>query len=231
MIGIYKITSPTKRVYIGQSTDIEKRWEGYKKLNCKSQRKLYFSFLKYGVENHSFEILCQCSISDLNEMERFYQDAFCVMNKNGLNCKLTETCDRSGKMSEESCSKMSKSAKGKIMTIETRAKIGAYSKNVSIETRQKRSIALKGKSLSSEHRVKIGIGNKGKTRSLENRAKISKSLMGNIPPNRKIVLHLLTGVFFDSATMAGKCFNYNHSTFMNMLNGNNKTNKTNCIYI
>jgi group I intron endonuclease len=231
MIGIYKITSPTKKIYIGQSTDIKKRWEGYRKLNCKEQRKLYYSFLKHGVENHSFEVVCQCSIEELNEMERFYQDSFCVINKNGLNCRLTEASDRSGKMSEESCYKMSKSAKGKIMTIETRAKIGVYSKNVSIETRQKRSIALKGKSLSLEHRKKIGAGNKGKIRSLDNRARISESLKGNIPKNRKIVLHLLTGVFFESATAAGKCFNYNHSTFMNMLNGNSRVNKTNCIYI
>jgi predicted GIY-YIG superfamily endonuclease len=31
MIGIYKITNPEKEVYIGQSTDIEKRFKTYKK--------------------------------------------------------------------------------------------------------------------------------------------------------------------------------------------------------
>ena len=36
MIGIYKITSPTKRIYIGQSINIEKRFKSYEKLNCKS---------------------------------------------------------------------------------------------------------------------------------------------------------------------------------------------------
>jgi excinuclease UvrABC nuclease subunit len=29
MIGIYKITSPSNKVYVGQSTNIEKRWSGY----------------------------------------------------------------------------------------------------------------------------------------------------------------------------------------------------------
>jgi hypothetical protein len=31
-IGIYKITSPTKRVYIGQSVNIERRFNTYEKL-------------------------------------------------------------------------------------------------------------------------------------------------------------------------------------------------------
>lgn len=30
MIGIYKITSPSNRIYIGQSIDIEARWKSYK---------------------------------------------------------------------------------------------------------------------------------------------------------------------------------------------------------
>jgi predicted GIY-YIG superfamily endonuclease len=41
MIGIYKITSPTNKVYIGQSLDIEKRFVNYKGLFCKQQTKLY----------------------------------------------------------------------------------------------------------------------------------------------------------------------------------------------
>ena len=30
MIGIYKIVSPSGKVYIGQSTNIERRWKEYK---------------------------------------------------------------------------------------------------------------------------------------------------------------------------------------------------------
>ena len=52
MIGIYKITSPTKKVYIGQSVDIEKRFYTYKKMLCKQQVKLYNSFQKYGVDKN-----------------------------------------------------------------------------------------------------------------------------------------------------------------------------------
>ena len=47
MIGIYKITNPKEKVYIGQSIDIEKRWKRYYyTLNCKSQTALYRSLKK-----------------------------------------------------------------------------------------------------------------------------------------------------------------------------------------
>ena len=62
IIGIYKITSPTNRIYIGSSNDIYNRWCSYKNLKCKSQTKLYNSLLKYGAENHIFEIIENCSI-------------------------------------------------------------------------------------------------------------------------------------------------------------------------
>jgi len=54
---IYKITSPNNKVYIGQSWDVRSRFYDYKRLHCKAQRKLYNSFIKYGVENHKFEII------------------------------------------------------------------------------------------------------------------------------------------------------------------------------
>ena len=48
MIGIYKITSPSNKIYIGQSIDIEKRFYYYRKLYCLKQVKLYRSFIKIG---------------------------------------------------------------------------------------------------------------------------------------------------------------------------------------
>lgn len=56
-IAIYKITSPSGSIYIGQSIDIKKRKNRYKNLSCKVQPILYSSLLKYGWENHKFEIL------------------------------------------------------------------------------------------------------------------------------------------------------------------------------
>ena len=56
MIGIYKITNPKGRVYIGQSLNINRRFATYKIEACKGQTRLYASFKKYGVEKHKFEM-------------------------------------------------------------------------------------------------------------------------------------------------------------------------------
>jgi len=55
-IGIYKITNPDNKVYVGQSKNIHSRFKDYKKVNY-NQRKVYESILKYGIENHKFEII------------------------------------------------------------------------------------------------------------------------------------------------------------------------------
>lgn len=122
LTGIYKITSPSNRVYIGQSVDIEDRWKDYKCLDCKSQTALYNSLLKYGWENHKFEILTLCYEEQLNEFERDFQEAYDVI-KTGLNCYLTETNDKSGKWSEKVKEKMRKSSTGKNHTEETKQKL------------------------------------------------------------------------------------------------------------
>jgi len=88
--GIYKITSPSSKVYIGQAKDILKRWKFYKTLNCKSQTILYYSLIKYGAELHTFEIIEECKFSELNERERHWQDFYNVTN-GGLNCVLIKS--------------------------------------------------------------------------------------------------------------------------------------------
>lgn len=57
MVGIYKITSPSGKVYIGQSWDIDLRLSKYHQIRWNKQRKLYASFKKYGVKNHKFEVV------------------------------------------------------------------------------------------------------------------------------------------------------------------------------
>lgn len=106
MIGIYKITSPSNRIYIGQSIDINKRFYNYLLKHCKSQTKLLHSFNKYNVKNHIFEILEECEESQLNNKERYWQDYYESNTQKGLNCRLTKTDDKSGKLSEKTKLKM-----------------------------------------------------------------------------------------------------------------------------
>lgn len=67
MIGIYKITSPSGKIYIGQSWNIKARFNKYNKVKCKEQRYLYHSLVKYGVNNHEFEILHELP-SDITQL-------------------------------------------------------------------------------------------------------------------------------------------------------------------
>lgn len=84
--GIYKITSPTGKVYIGQSKDIKNRWSSYRTRECPNQILLNRSFKKHGVYNHIFEIIEQCDADDLNCRERYWQEFYDVLGRNGLNC-------------------------------------------------------------------------------------------------------------------------------------------------
>jgi len=75
--GIYKITNLiNKKVYIGQSVNIESRWRDEKAAsNCLSDCEYNSvrsrAFRKYGIENFSFEIIEECSKEQLNEREGY----------------------------------------------------------------------------------------------------------------------------------------------------------------
>lgn len=78
--GIYKITSPSNKIYIGQSKNIYSRWNAYKYFqrdyDCYKKRNknslIFKSFKKYGYRNHKFEILEICNELELNKKEIFY---------------------------------------------------------------------------------------------------------------------------------------------------------------
>jgi group I intron endonuclease len=121
--SIYKITSPSNKIYIGQTINFERRLSEYKNLECKTQLKLYSSLVKYGFENHVFEILEICSIEDANFRERHYQEFFDVLSKKGLNLKYQSTTDKKCIYSEETKQKISKSKIGKKKSEETKLKM------------------------------------------------------------------------------------------------------------
>lgn len=86
--GIYKITSPSNSIYIGQSIDIALRWHHYKLGRSTKQILLHNSFKKYGVENHKFEVVEQCTHELLNEREKYYVDLYKTFNSDkGLNVR------------------------------------------------------------------------------------------------------------------------------------------------
>lgn len=128
MIAIYKVTSPSGKLYIGQSWNIKKRFgDDYGNLNgCKPQKLLYRSFLKYGVKNHKFEVINEfpkdVSQSVLDAYELFCWQQYKESGAELLNIR--EPGSR-GRHSEESKSKMSATKMGKKHSNETIAKIKA----------------------------------------------------------------------------------------------------------
>jgi group I intron endonuclease len=58
---IYKITSPSGRIYVGKTMNLPKRLSVYKSESCKEQTLLYHSLKKYGYLNHIFEVVDEFS--------------------------------------------------------------------------------------------------------------------------------------------------------------------------
>ena len=170
MIGIYKITSPSGKIYIGQSINIKKRFLSYKYKLAIEQPKLNRSFLKYGFENHIFEIICECEAYDLNDKERFYQEIYNCIGKNGLNLCYVKSSDRNGFHSEET--------KRKISLNNPKNRLGIKLSNE--QKQHLRNINL-GKKHSEETKSKISNGNKGKKVIIsdETKEKLRKHNLGN----------------------------------------------------
>jgi hypothetical protein len=90
MIGIYKITNPTGKIYIGQSISINERKKKYISNNTKGQPRIFRSIQKYGWENHTHEIIEECSIDQLNERETYWKQYY--LDQVGGNWKLMLFC-------------------------------------------------------------------------------------------------------------------------------------------
>lgn len=168
MQGIYKIVNPKGRVYIGQSMNIEHRWAHYKNLQCKDQVKLLRSLVKYGPENHKFEILEQCT--NLNERERYYQELYNAVEK-GLNLRYVKAGDKSGSLSIETRNRMSESKKGSKNTM--------FGKSHSESTKRKIRQKALGRKPSTELRELWSQQRKGVPKSDEHRKKTSDAMSNN----------------------------------------------------
>lgn len=102
MIGIYKISNLVSgNNYIGQSTDIHKRWRSHKSEAFSNNRQrdypLYRAIRKYGLENFEFSILEECSQKLLNTRELFWIKEYDSCN-NGYNQTFDTNVKAHGKL-------------------------------------------------------------------------------------------------------------------------------------
>lgn len=76
--GIYKIQNKiNNKIYIGQSIDVNRRWQAHKRIyndivSDQYNKPLYRAFRKYGIENFIFSILEECKVSELNDKEKYW---------------------------------------------------------------------------------------------------------------------------------------------------------------
>jgi len=122
MIGIYKITSPSGRIYIGQSWDIDRRLSQYRGLEKSTIGKLLFNSLtRHGFENHTFDIIEEIpegyDQDYLDEWERLYIWQFKSNYSRYPECNGLNLTDGGGgfrsKHTEQTKAKMSETRKGK----------------------------------------------------------------------------------------------------------------------
>lgn len=144
MVGIYKITSPTGKVYIGQSHNIRQRKYHYSATTCKSQSKLHRSLLKHSWKAHSFEVIHELPV-DISEdiittYEQLYMDLYEACGVELMNLK---KAGNDGKYYPES-KKFRKNKPG--------TKVGHIH---SAEIRKRMSEALKGIKKSEQHKINI----------------------------------------------------------------------------
>lgn len=88
--GIYKITGPDERIYIGKSTDIKSRWQQH----CKSAfhtgtiswASIHDAMEKQGIDNFTFEVIEKVEKENLSSREKFWIE-FYGADKYGYNMK------------------------------------------------------------------------------------------------------------------------------------------------
>lgn len=211
---IYKITSPSNKIYIGQTWNWVVRRSIYKNLKCKGQILLYNSLVKYGYDNHIVEILETLSETvsqeELDNREIYWWQYYKNLEFKMLNLKEP---GRGGKHSEETRKKMSDHNNFKGKTIPEELRQALIKSNI-------------GRKKSKEEIEKIQKGRIGFTLSSDSREKIRQTLM-KLPQNNRTVLMLdINGVFireFKNVLQIQKELNCDTKYIREVLNGRGNT--------
>jgi group I intron endonuclease len=169
IIGIYKITNPNGKIYIGQSINIKKRKGCYKRNQIPKQPRICNSIKKYGWEQHKFDIIEECSIDQLNKRETYWKQYYLNQVRGDWNlvlfCNLHD--NGGGPMSDETKKKISLNRKGKGVGINPKISEAKKGFKYSEESKKLKSIISKGKPKSIETKLKISLSHQGKKIPLE----------------------------------------------------------------
>jgi group I intron endonuclease len=210
---VYKIKNIVNdKAYIGQTTrSVEVRWKEHKN-DKRACRALFRAICKYGAENFTVYVLCQCnSIEELNEKEKFYINELNSIVPNGYNLR---TGGLNSLMSDDSKNKMSISHLGE--------KNFNFGKHKSEETKNKISVANLGKKRSQSFK-----NNRSRYMRLNNpqfnmtTEKLERLNTYNNVKKIKIIC-VETGIVYNSLTEAAKELNISKGNISGVLLGKYK---------
>lgn len=225
-IGIYKITSPKGKIYIGQSMNIEKRFIHYKNSGAPSQPKIDRSFKKYGFANHVCEIIEICDESLLNERECHYISLFdTFQTDHGMNCRSGGAFGRHSSYSNELNRQAHLGKKDTDQTKEKKRLAMAKFKGIKRdpEIGRKISEAKKGVKFSDAQKKNMSISRRN-SQAVKRQCKINAKNQG------KTVIDTVSGETWASAKEAAAANGMNQYTLTPKLNGTFKNN-TNLKYL
>ena len=171
---IYKITSPSNRVYIGLTSNLKQRVYNYKMCYCKHQKMLFFSIKKYGFDNHLIETIDTFKSDakyaygkEIFWIKSYMTNRHKFPEQNGLN--LTNGGDgiHGYKHTAETIEKNRRSRIGKKASEETKKKMSVArrgkKRNVFYTEAQREALRERGRRLvhTEESKRKIGLASKG----------------------------------------------------------------------
>lgn len=214
IVGIYKITSPSNKIYIGKSRDILRRFKDYKWGRFSGQRILKYSLLKYGWDKHTFEIIYELPVDVEDKILNRYEMTF-------IECY---RCNKSlyPKGNGMNMTNGGDGVIGYVFTDEARER-------VKIGMKGKRRPQLKGKDhpyfgkRGAEH-VAYGFRH-----TEESKKRISEAQKGDKHNMARRVINVKTGEIFGCIKDAAESVRMKRRTFNAQLNGQN-TNNTGFIY-
>lgn len=213
--GIYCITTPTNKIYVGQSRNIQKRMNVYSSLTCKSQVKLLNALKKYSLKECNVDILHSLNKSDPQLLYNFFEVLFIEgFKEEGWEMLNIRAGGSRGKNSKSTREKISKHHK-------ENPNSGVFKKGhiVSSATKKRQSMSKKGKATG-----RVGVSYVQKAVAAARIANKGHNYNG------KPVINKETGEIYSSAKKAAASLpNVSYSAFRAMISGQN-TNKTAMVY-
>lgn len=175
MIGIYKVTSPTGEVYIGQSINIERRW-----MNYTDESRIEQSIKKHGRKNHEFKVLHELPIDVTQDIMDAYEKLY-IESYRDIGAVLMNITDggKSAKLAESTRLLISQKLKGrKLESITIERRMAFYKKNRHPNFGKK--ISLEERENLSKAHIGVQAGEKHPRRKLDN-AIVSSIYLSSIP--------------------------------------------------